>query len=252
MSNNVIRIVPSLTANLVTKVLALEVYFLLRLGKSPAYFTLTDFLNNYSIEILYISVLLFLLSPWFFAPAMLVYYAFAGSAAWVFRRALNLIKWGGIPVFRALYERDRDSTVSITVAKDFAKSNGDADLLKRIELYEVENRKSLEGEAISTVNFALTLVIALISSQGSPNFLMKVTEFLEIHLNGHAYHMVLLMLIIQGVIGRASSFHLLKNSGILPYQFFKNNAERAASKEWALTMIKRNEPMAFDWLNRSK
>ena len=120
MDKRIEGLLPSLTGSMVTKILAIELYFILTLSKSPIYFTLTDFLDSHSIELLYISVTLFILAPWIFPFAIAVYYLVAGAPAWVVAKLLNFVKWNGLPVFRLLRERKKDASVSILVAKDYA------------------------------------------------------------------------------------------------------------------------------------
>ncbi len=252
MKTNFEGYIPNLTLGVVTKILLIEVYFLLRVGKSPAYFSLSDFLDNYSIELLYISVLFFLLAAWIFPIVFLVYFGFAGTFAWFGRKVMNLIRINGVPVFRALREQDHKQAVSIEIAKDYAKSKKLNELTGRIEEYEKAHEKAMEGETLAATNFFLVLLIVTISCYGAPNFLMRVTSFADPFTKGYAYHACIVLLAIQGCIGRASSFYLLGNAGKLPRSFFDNEDERQSVAGWSTEIIERNIPLALRWMKRKK
>lgn len=243
--------VPNLTNGVITKILFVEIYFLLRSGQSPAYFSLLDFVDSYSIELLYITALLTLLTGWIVIPALAVYMLTAGALSWMGRLFFSTVKFLGIPIFKALREEERKKRVSLTIAKNFAHSNSNSDLQRRIEEYEKSSNQSLENEAQASANFALILAIAWVShSTGAPNFMMKVTSFVDPHLSGIAYEICLALLIIQGLLGRASSFHSLPASGYLPTRFFKNEDERSTVAAWTHQEIQRHFPLAEKWLNR--
>ncbi|MCC1482007.1 hypothetical protein J1C52_10185 [Roseibaca sp. Y0-43] len=55
--------------------LFVEIYFLFRAGKSPFFFTLSDFVDRFSIEILYISLVLFLITGFLFPIAFIAYHS---------------------------------------------------------------------------------------------------------------------------------------------------------------------------------
>lgn len=243
-------LVPNITGNVVTKILFVELYFLLRSGKSPAYFALTDFVDNYSIELLYITVLLTLLSGWIFPIALSAYIITAGLLSFLGRCVLSSIRYMGIPLFKALLQNEREKRVSINIAKSFAHANSDTDLMNRIEAYDKEATTSLEHEANASANFALILMIAWVShTTGSPNFIMKITDFVDPYLFGSAYYACLILLIIQGIIGRASGFNKLFSSGTLPEKFFKNEEERTKVASWTNSEIERHFPLAQKWMN---
>jgi hypothetical protein len=243
-------LLPSLSSGLVTKVLAIELYFLLTASKSPIYFTLTDFLDSHSIEILYISVTMFLLAPWVFPVAITTYIIVAGFPAWIARKILGTWKSEGLPIFRILRDRNREKSVSINVAKDYAFRNDLPELAQRISEHEVKHSKAMEGEAIAATNFLLILAIVLVSSQLAPNFLMKVTQIFDPYIGGKAYEIVVFLLIIQGIVGRMSGFHLIKGAGSLGPDFFKDENERASAANWVNSMVERNKPYLFDWIQR--
>lgn len=252
MNSKIDGLLPSLSSGLVTKVLAIELYFLLTASKSPIYFTLTDFLDSHSIELLYISVTIFLLTPWIFPVAMATYIIVAGVPAWIARKVLGAWKSGGVPVFRILQERNRAKAVSLNVAKDYAFRNDLPELSKRISEHEVTHAKAMEGEAIATTNFLLLAAIIIVSSQFSPNFLMKVTQVLDPYTGGKAYVIVVTLLMIQGIVGRMSGFHLLRDSGSLGPEFFRDESERVNAANWVTSMVERNKPDLFEWLQRHR
>lgn len=252
MDNKIESLLPSLTSNIVTKILAIELYFLLTLSKSPIYFTLSDFLDSHSIELLYISVTLFLLAPWIFPFAMAIYFFVAGAPAWIFSKLLNFVKWDGLPVFRLLRDRKDDSSVSIEVAKDYAFRNHLTELSQRIEDYQLSNTKHMEGEAIATTNFLLIFLIVIVSDKSSPNFLMKVTGVLEPYLANYAYVGVVTLLLIQGVVGRISGFHLLRDAGSLHPDFFRDDIERAKAADWVNQIARKHEPHIMQWLRKNQ
>ena len=136
-------LVPNITSNVVTKILFVELYFLLRSGKSPAYFALTDFVDNYSIELLYITVLLTLLSGWIFPIVLSAYIIIAGLLSFLGRCVLSSIRYMGIPLFKAILQNEREKSVSINIAKSFAHENSDTDLMNRIDNYNKEATTSL-------------------------------------------------------------------------------------------------------------
>lgn len=251
MESKLESLIPNLTSALVTKVLFVELYFLLTVSKSPVYFTLTDFLDSHTIELLYISVTAFLLTPWIVPIALAIYVAVAGLPSWIAVRLLGLIKFDGFPVFKVLSQRQRDKSVSVDVTKDYAFRNGLPDLSKRLAEYQSEQKKKLEGESIAAANFFLILLIVMISSASAPNFLMKVTGVLEPYLGGYAYSGVVTLLLIQGFVGRMTGFCLLKYSGYLPPDFFVDEGERMSAEGWAGKMASRHEPYLLEWLRRN-
>lgn len=248
---NIDGLVPNLTNGLITKILFVEIYFLFRSGQSPAYFSLLDFVDSYSIELLYITALLTLLAGWIIIPALACYVIAAGALSWMGRLILATFQYMGVPIFRALREGERERRVSLSIAKDFAHSNSDSDLQRRIQEYEESSNKILENEARASANFALILAIAWVShSTGAPNFMMKVTGFVDPYLSGMAHKTCLVLLIIQGLLGRASNFYSLPASGYLPSRFFRNEDERSTVAAWTHKEIQRHLPLAEKWMNR--
>ncbi|MDZ4309965.1 MAG: hypothetical protein U1A24_05340 [Cypionkella sp.] len=230
--------------------LFLEVYFLLRSKQSPIYFSLTDFVDNYSIELLYIAVTFSLLTGWLFIPAIGGYTVLVGSLAWCGRKFMGMFKCEGVPIFEALNQHNRENSVSIEVAKEYAKSNTDNDLTARIEKHEKESLEQLANEALATTNFALVILIAWIShSTGAPNFLMKVSSFADPFTFGHAYTICLALLVSQGLFGRAANFHFIRVSGSLPPGFFKNVDERKKVAGWTEEIVGQYKPLAEKWMD---
>jgi hypothetical protein len=252
LDNRIEGLLPSLSSNLISKILAIELYFLLTLSKSPIYFTLTDFLDSHSIEILYISVTIFLLAPWIFPLAIAAYVAVAGTPAWIARKLLGRLKWDGWPVFRMIQDRNREKAVSISITKDYAFRNNLHELTQRIMDHEAKQDRSMEGEATATTNFLLIVIIVLVSSQSAPNFLMKVTEVLEPYTGYVAYKVVVALLMIQGILGRMSGFHLLRDAGSLEPDFFRNEEERASAANWVNSMVERNQPYLIEWMQKNR
>lgn len=252
MNSKIDGLLPNLSNGFVTKFLAIELYFLLTASKSPIFFTLTDFLDSHSMELLYISVTLFLLTPWIFPAAIATYIIVAGLPAWIARKVLGVWKSEGVPVFRVLQDRNRAKAVSLNVAKDYAFRNDLPELAQRISEHEVKHGKAMEGEAIATTNFLLLVTIVLVSNQSAPNFLMKVTKVLDPYTGGKAYAIVVTLLMIQGIVGRMSGFHLLRDSGSLGPDFFRDESERVNAANWVNSMVERNQPDLFDWLQRHR
>jgi len=245
------KLVPNLSNGIITKILIVEIYFLLRSGQSPVYFSLLDFADNYSIELIYITVALTLLTGWIIIPALAVYMTVAGILSWMARLALSRFKYKGTPIFVALGQEYRDKRVSLSVAKKFAHSKSDSDLQSRIEKYESSSNQSQTIEVRASANFALILVIACVSySTGAPNFMMRVTSFVDPYLSGLGYEICLLLLIIQGVLGRISNFHTFAATGYLPPHFFKNEDERSTVAAWAHQETQHYIPLARKWLSR--
>lgn len=252
MNSKIEGLLPNLSSALVTKVLAIELYFLLTASKSPIYFTLTDFLDSHSIELLYISVTMFLLTPWIFPVAITTYIIVAGIPAWVARKLLGAWKSEGVPVFQILQDRNREKAVSLNVAKDYAFRNDLPELAQRISEHEAKHSKAMDGEAIAATNFLLLVAIVLVSSQVAPNFLMKVTQVFDPYTGGKAYAIVVTLLMIQGIIGRMSGFHLLRDSGSLGPDFFRDESERANAANWVNSMVERNQPYLLEWIQRHR
>lgn len=247
------KLLPSITGSVANKVLFLEVHFLLRAGKSPVYFGLTDFIENYSIEILYIAVTFYLFTGWIAPIVILGHYAVVGSLALCAKQFLRIFKFSGIPVFAALNQHNSENSVSILIAKDYAKSNNHADLERRIERYEKDSNENLNNEAVATANFFLIISIALISYlTNAPNFLIKISSFADPIFSGYAYHVFGILLIVQGIIGRISSFHLINTSANLPPNFFASEAERANIASWNNDILKRYQPLAEKWKSKLK
>lgn len=144
MKSSIDGLLPSMTAGFINKVLLVDVYFLLSAGQSPAYFTLPDFLDGYSMELLYIAVLLSLLTGWLFIPALAGYTIFVGGLTWFVRKLFGLIRCQGIPIFRALDQQNQENSVSLLVAKDYAKSKKDSELKARIEEHEKKMGSNLQ------------------------------------------------------------------------------------------------------------
>ncbi|MEF3046946.1 hypothetical protein V3C85_07030 [Tabrizicola sp. L79] len=213
---------------------------------------MTDFLDSHSIELLYISVTMFLLAPWIIPLAIATYIVVGGIPAWIGRKAVGVFKSGGIPVFRILQDRNREKSVSLYIAKDYAFRNDLSELGQRISDYEGRHSKAMEGEAIATTNFLLLVAIVLVSSQVAPNFLMKVTQVLDPYTGGKAYAIVVTLLMIQGIVGRISGFHLLRDSGSLGPEFFRNESERSDAANWVNSMVEGNQPYLLEWLQRNR
>ena len=244
MGTSLHNLVPSLTGSVLTKLLFLEVYFLFKVGRSPAFFKLTDFLDGYAIEILYLTITLTLLSAWFFLPAIAAYYIIAGSIYWLLRRPFFAFTWSGVPVFKALSIQQKADRVSLGVAEDFLHHNPDADLGKRIEEYKERSQKALESEAASTANLALLVTIVALGWSGTQNFLDKICSIFDPYLLGHAYGICVFLLVSGGVLGRATGFNALRDAGSLPASFFRSDDERIRVKRWAEKMITRHETLA--------
>lgn len=253
MTANITGLLPSVTSSIVNKVLFLEVYFLLKAGQSPAYFSLIDFVDNYSIELLYIVVFFFMLSGWLMIPTLTFYFVLSGVLSWLGRQIMGLIKFEGIPIFTALRQDERKKSVSLVIAIDYAKSKQDTELKERIDEYEKATKERLENEALAAANFVLVVLIAWVSySTGAPNFLMKIASFADPFSNGAAYEVCLALLVIQGFAGRATNFHLLHASGSLPPSFFFNEEERGKVEAWAEQMVSKHEPLARQWMRSSR
>ncbi|MEC8580144.1 MAG: hypothetical protein VXZ18_05275 [Pseudomonadota bacterium] len=248
---NVDQLVPNLTKGVITKILFVEIYFLLRSGQSPAYFSLLDFVDSYSLELLYITTLLTLLTGWMTLPAIAGYVIIAGSLSLIGRLILSPLRCFGIPIFKALRDEEREKRVSVKIAESFAHSNSNSDLQKRIDAHLESSNQHLANEVLASANFVLILAIAWVShSTSAPNFMMKVTNFVDPHLAGHAYEICLALLIIQGLLGRASNFHSLSASGYLPTRFFKNEDERLTVAAWSSSEVQKHYSLAEKWLNR--
>lgn len=250
MTANITGLLPSVTNSIVNKVLFLEVYFLLKTGQSPAYFSLIDFVDNYSIELFYIAVFFSMVAGWLMLPALAFYFFLSGVLSWLGRLFIGLIKFAGIPIFTALRQENREKSVSLGIAIDYAKSTQDNELKERIDDYEKTAQERLENEALAAANFVLVVLIAWISySTGASNFLMKVASFADSFSNGAAYEVCLALLVIQGCLGRAANFHLLRASGSLPPSFFFNEEEREKVEAWAKQVVAKHEPLARQWMN---
>lgn len=253
MTANITGLLPGITGNIVNKVLILEVYFLLKAGQSPAYFSLIDFVDNYSIELFYIAVFFTLLAGWIMFPALAFYFALSGVLAWLGGKIMSLVRFQDVPVFKALRQNEREKSVSLEVAIDYARSNQDTELRERVGEYERTAQERVKNEAIAATNFILVVLIALISySTGAPNFLIKVASFADPFSNDSAYKVCLALLVIQGFVGRATSFHLLRDSGNLPPSFFINEEERGKVEAWTEQMVVRHAPLARKWMKTSR
>ncbi len=253
MRANITGLVPSVTNSIVNKALFLEVYFLLRTGQSPAYFSMIDFVDNYSIELFYIAVFFSMLAAWLMLPALAFYYVVAGVLSWCGRKILGLFKVEDIPIFTALAQDKREKSISVEIANDYAKSEPDPELKKRINEYEKTTQERLTNEALAATNFVLVGLIAWISySTGAPNFLIKVASFADSFSCGLAYEVCLVLLAIQGFVGRATNFHLLHASGSLPPSFFNNEDERAKVEASNFETVGKYMPLARKWMKDGK
>lgn len=159
-----------------------------------------------------------------------------------------MFKFAGIPIFKALSQHGREKSVSVIVAIDYAKSNSDDHLKERIDEYEERAKERLTNEVLATTNFILVGLVAWIShSTGAPNFLMQVASFGDTVTYSAAYEVCLVLLAVQGIVGRAINFNLLHASGNLPPEFFINEDERARAEAWAEKMTKKYEPLVRQW-----
>ena len=251
MKANINGLLPNASINITHKVLLLEVYFLLKAGKSPAYFSLPEFVKNYSVEVFYIAVFFSIFAAWLFFPALSAYYIFFSLPAWFGRKFMSLYRYAGFPVFEALKRREEEDSVSLSVAKDYAKSKADGGLQTRIKEYETISDERLANEYLASANFVLVALVAWIShSTGAPNFLMSVSRFADPFTHGAAYQICLVLLLIQGIIGRASNFGLLRAAGELPPDFFKSGCEKERVAAWRKTMVEKNVPLAEEWMSK--
>jgi hypothetical protein len=249
MTANITGLLPNMTNSIVNKVLFLEVYFLLKAGKSPAYFSLIDFVDSYSIELFYIAVFFVMLAGWLMFPALAFYYVSSGILSWFGNRIMGFVKIKGIPIFTALGQHKRENSVSLGIAIDYAKSKPDPKLKKRIDEYEKTTQERWYNEALAATNFVLVGLIVWISySKGAPNFLMKIASFADSFSYGLAYEVCLVLLAIQGFVGRATNFHLLHASGSLPPSFFIDEDERAKVEVWNVKMVEKYMPLARKWM----
>jgi hypothetical protein len=239
---------PNITGDLVTKVLVVEVYFQLRAGKSPIYFTLSDFADSYSLELLYIAITLFLLSAWILPVAMFLYWFIFGGIRYVLNFIGSVIKIHGIPVFPFLLWKSDSTRVSTQIAEDYAKSNGNEIMLSRIKAFEAKQTKQVEGEVIATMNLLLVLLIIGLGYFGAPNFLMKVTSFADPLVDDYGYEIVCTLLAIQGFFGRLFNYQLFRNLGHLPGGFFTTNEERDKVAAWTSEIVARNIPFMRKWI----
>lgn len=242
-------LVPNITTSIIQKVLLLEIYFLLRAGKSPAYFSLTDFVDNYSIELFYIAVFFSMLAAWLVLPAMAVYMMFAGILAWCTRKFFGIFKYLGVPIFKILDQHEQENSVSIEIAKDYAKFTNDASLKTRIEEHEEKLQDDFLNETQATINFALIIAIIWISnSTSAPNFFMQVANLVDPFTFGWAYQICVLLLVLQGIVGRMVSFHIVRSAGSLPIKFFQNDEERETVAAHTSNVVEQKMSAVWRWL----
>jgi hypothetical protein len=239
---------PNVTGDLVTKVLAVEIYFQLRAGKSPIYFTLSDFADSYSLELLYIAVSISLLFAWIIPVAMLLYWSVFGSISFFLNAVGSSIKIKGTPILPFLRWKSDINRVSTQIAEDYAKNNHDDVLLARIKAFEAQKLKQVEGEVIATMNLLLICVIVGLGYMGAPNFLMKVTSFADPLLNNYGYEFVCFLLAVQGFFGRLFNYHIFGSMGHLPGDFFSGSEERDKVVAWASEIAARNVPFMRKWI----
>jgi hypothetical protein len=233
MNTNVEKLLPNLTGSVVSKILFLEIYFLLRVGKSPAYFTLSDFFDRHSFELLYIGVLFVLLSDWVLFPATYIYLVFAGPLAWCLRTLLSRIKIAHTYIFKELYSMDRKNRTGLDLTINYARANNDQSLLQRATEYKEAYRHKVAAEKTAATNLILVLAIIGISClAGTPNFLMMVSDFANPYTNGWAYQICIGLFVIQGSIGRAVNFYVFLKANSLPARFFNDDTLRTTIHAW--------------------
>lgn len=171
----------------------------------------------------------------------------------VWAQVYEYFRYAGIPIFSALYIDNQERSVSLLQAKDYAKSQGEQDLLRRIDEYERSVSERLESEATAAGNFILIILILVLSYQlNAPNFLMKISEFADPFLQGYAYKVVAFLLVAQGLVGRMTSFYLLGASGSLPPDFFRSEEERLNAENWNVEILRRYEPLVERWKHKIK
>ncbi|UWR41990.1 hypothetical protein K4F85_03565 [Phaeobacter inhibens] len=217
--------------------MAVEVYFILQLGKSPIYFKLSDFLNPHGIELFYVSVTIFILAPWIAPPAYIIYatffHALKAAILWPFK----IIKYNGQPLFKKILESQRSDEIAIDVAKNYCKEHKDSALSARIESWEDDQNQRNSLELVRTTSLSLFIAMALISSKENPNFLMKVSDIASQWFSFDAYRILVFLIISSGLLGRLSNFQSLRKLGYLPQDFITDPVTREGLKEWPSKMV---------------
>lgn len=238
----------SMSGKVALNLLFVEIYFLFRAGKSPFFFTLSDFVDRFSIEILYISLVLFLITGFIFPIAWVAYHSVFWLLDGMRRIVTDRIKVSGVPVFRALNDREKSGRVSVEIAKKYAYKNSKEELSSRIDEWEKSKAKAMEGEITTIGIYILLFVVMLFSSEARPNFLMGVLEiFTE---NEIVYEIMISILLVQFFLGRLTNFHLFRDAGYLPVDFFKSEEERKEASGWAARHVEQFQPAIKKWLDK--
>lgn len=224
-----------------TTVLYLEIYFLLRAGKSPFFFTVTDFFEKYTIEVLYLSALIVILSGWLIFAIVSVYLIVFSSIRKIAIFISDKFKIDGFPIFAAMRSYRENNSVSVDVASDFSRRNRDHDLAQRLEKFMAEQKNRTEGEAIATANFvAIIIIYYLTFKNGTPNFIQGLTNFLGAYSN-FTYSLVFVLVAVQGILGRIQGITAFTTLGKLPPDFFVDEHEKEKVAAWSEQVLRRNQ-----------
>ena len=220
-----------MTGKVAVNLLFVELYFLFRAGKSPFFFNLSDFIDRFSIELVFIALVLFLFSGFltliFMSLYLIIFSPLEKARSFLLRR----VKISGIPVFAALREREVSGRVELQTAKDFAFRNRRSELTARIEKWEKEWSKKAENETLVVGAYGLLLLIIFSSSSDTPNFLMGVIDaFFD---SEGVYRFAIMLLAVQAIIGRVTSYYIFRDAAWLPVDFFISETERKEAEAWS-------------------
>ncbi|MGB3554155.1 MAG: hypothetical protein WBA25_05900, partial [Jannaschia sp.] len=161
---------PSLTV--ATAAIAIDLYFILKGGKSPAYIDIQDITSILSLDIFYI-LCIFTLS---FLIWMIPFILLAIS----FNLALYLaLRW---PFTRTrasklFFKFSNRRKINTDVARKFAKHIDDKELLEKLNKRERSSANSFQ--MLPIILFVLLAFLIGNSSASQPNFLMKVCSISE-------------------------------------------------------------------------
>ncbi|MCC1482641.1 hypothetical protein J1C52_13385 [Roseibaca sp. Y0-43] len=138
--------------------------------------------------------------------------------------------------------------MSVEIAKKYAFKNSKGEMSNRIDEWEKSQAKAMEGEITTTGIYILLFVAILLSSEARPNFLMGVLDiFTE---NELVYKIIISLFLVQFFFGRLTNYHLFRDAGYLPVDFFKSDEERKEASDWAARHLENFQPSVKKYMEK--
>ena len=229
------------TLQIAVVVLAIDLFFVVSVGKSPAYIAPTALLQDYTLTLGYFAIIVLLAGFAIFITLSMI----AAILNWLAYRILLA------PILRiramrvALKLRRRQEYLDLDKVQKFAADTENRDLI------ELVNKRSKLGSPIQSVYpmliFVLTILIALNSDPTSPNMFMKVCSISEPVVPCGSYRLVLAVVFFQALFLMAIYGLLLSDSQYFPRKELPVSEDRMR-KHSHKTVIDNLEHASRRWL----